>query len=126
MHQVGRQTRGISPRRIFSRGTVSRMSRRLAAGVTGTVMILPVQALQAAPATPQESTTERRFSDYSPTQDKRSLLDVTNPLELMNRLRNMSSMDNATSPVDAIERALKQFDQSGGSRPSAPVRPVAP
>lgn len=103
-----------------------RRIRHLAAVVGGALLCSPVPALQAAPATPQESSTERRFSDYSPTQDKRSLLDVTNPLELMNRLRNLNSMDNATSPVDAIDQALKKFDQPGGSRPSAPVRPVAP
>jgi hypothetical protein len=105
------------------------MTPRLAAVVSGALLIGPVllaTGLRAAPATPQESTTERRFSDYSPTQDKRSLLDVANPLELMNRLRNLSSMDNATSPGDAIDRALKQLDQPSGARPSAPVRPVAP
>lgn len=104
-------------------------TRRLAAAVATALVLIPALAatgLWAAPATPQESSTERRFSEYSPTQDKRSLLDVTNPLELMNRLRNLSSMDNATSPVDAIDRALKQFDQPSGARPSAPVRPVAP
>jgi len=106
-----------------------RKTRRRAAVVSCVLLLWPAMAdsgLRAAPATPQQTETERRFSDYSPTQDKRSLLDVANPLELMNRLRNLNSMDNATSPVDAIDRALKQLDQPSGARPSAPVRPVAP
>lgn len=105
------------------------MTPRLAAAVSGALLFGPVllaTGLRAAPATPPESAAERRFNDYSPTQDKRSLLDVTNPLELMNRLRNLSSMDNATSPGDAVDRALKQFDQPAVASPSAPVRPVAP
>ncbi len=98
----------------------------MAAPLIGALLLWSAQALRAAPANPQESATQRSFSDYSPSQqDKRSLLDVANPLELMNRLRNLNSMENATSPVDAIDRALKQLDQPAGTR-SAPVRPVAP
>jgi type VI protein secretion system component VasK len=104
-------------------------AQRMAAPLIGALLLWPAlaaQTLRAAPAALQENATQRTFSDYSPSQqDKRSLLDVANPIELMNRLRNLSSMENATSPGDAIDRALKQFDQPGGTR-SAPVRPVAP
>jgi len=48
-------------------------------------------------------------------------LDVTNPMELMNRLRNSSSMDSATSPKDAVDEALRQLD-----KPAAPARKVLP
>jgi hypothetical protein len=105
-------------------------TRWMAAPLFGALLLWPTlaaTALRAAPATPQDSPTQRSFSDYAPSQqDKRSLLDVTNPLELMNRLRNLNSMENATSPGDAVDRALKQFDQPGGTRSSAPVRPVTP
>ena len=41
-----------------------------------------------------------------------SILDVTNPMELMNRLRRATAMDNATSPSDAIDEALKAFEEN--------------
>ena len=39
-----------------------------------------------------------------------SILDATNPLELMNRLRRASAMDDATSPSDAIDQALESLE----------------
>ena len=42
---------------------------------------------------------------------KGSVLDVTNPMELMRSLRQANSMNDATDPVDAIDEALREFSQ---------------
>ena len=42
---------------------------------------------------------------------KGGILDATNPLELMNRLRRATAMDDATSPSDAIDDALKELEE---------------
>ncbi len=35
------------------------------------------------------------------------------PFDLMNRLKQAGSMNNATTPSDALDEALNAFDQSG-------------
>ncbi|CAI8151839.1 MAG: Uncharacterised protein [Synechococcus sp. CC9902] len=39
------------------------------------------------------------------------LLDATNPMDLINRLRQSESMNDATDPSDAIDAALKDFQR---------------
>ncbi len=39
------------------------------------------------------------------------ILDATNPMDLINRLRKSQSMNDATPPSDAIDAALKNFQQ---------------
>ena len=41
------------------------------------------------------------------------MLDATNPMELINRLRQATAMDDATSPSDAIDDALKALEEEG-------------
>ena len=48
---------------------------------------------------------------FSGNEKNGSILDATNPMELINRLRQATAMDNATSPSDAIDDALKAFDE---------------
>ena len=48
---------------------------------------------------------------FSSNQKNGSILDATNPMDLINRLRQATSMDNATSPSDAIDDALKLLDE---------------
>ena len=45
-------------------------------------------------------------------KDKNSVLDATNPMELMNRLRRANAMNDATPPSDAIDAALKALEVS--------------
>ena len=45
------------------------------------------------------------------SKKKGSVLDVTNPMELMRSLRQATSMNDATDPVDAIDEALREFAQ---------------
>tara|TARA_B100000700_G_scaffold145075_1_gene161366 strand:+ start:1797 stop:2132 length:336 start_codon:yes stop_codon:yes gene_type:complete len=47
---------------------------------------------------------------FSDQNDKGSIFEATNPLDLMNRLKKASAMDSATAPSDAIDDALKAFD----------------
>ena len=51
------------------------------------------------------------------SNDNGSILDVTNPLDLMNRLRRATAMDDATSPSDAIDEALKDFEVNDSVQP---------
>ena len=57
---------------------------------------------------------ERELFKTMPGNDKGgSILDSTNPMDLMNRLRRATAMDDATSPSDAIDDALKVFELQG-------------
>ncbi len=42
--------------------------------------------------------------------DTGSILDSANPMDLMNRLRRATAMENATDPSDAIDDALKALE----------------
>jgi hypothetical protein len=44
--------------------------------------------------------------------DQGSVLDATNPMDLMNRLRRANAMNDATPPADAIDAALKALETS--------------
>jgi hypothetical protein len=49
------------------------------------------------------------------------VLDSTNPIDLMNKIRRGTAMDDATPPGDAVDAALKDLDaQSSG--PSSQVK----
>ena len=92
----------------------------VAAALAGSVFVLPA-GLQAAPNEPIQ---EQNLYNYGAKGPNNSVLDVANAMELMNRLRNSSSMDNATSPKDAVDAALKQFDKpSGTASKVVPIRP---
>ncbi len=45
-------------------------------------------------------------------EEEENPIDLTNPMELMDRLRRASAMNDATSPADAIDEALKAFDDN--------------
>ncbi len=52
------------------------------------------------------------YDSFTEGNQKGNIFDATNPLELMNRLRRATAMDNATSPSDAIDNALKALEES--------------
>ena len=57
---------------------------------------------------------ERELYNTIPgSEQKGSILDATNPMELMNILRRATSMDDATSPSDAVDEALRSFEFEG-------------
>ena len=41
---------------------------------------------------------------------------LKNPMELMNIIRRASAMEDATSPSDAIDQALKAFDEQNPAK----------
>ena len=53
---------------------------------------------------------ERQIYDGTGKPSAGSILDSTNPMDLMNKLRRGSAMDDATPPSSAIDQALKDFD----------------
>jgi hypothetical protein len=52
---------------------------------------------------------ERELNLGTGPQRSSSILDSTNPLDLMNKLRRGTALDNATPPGDAVDAALKDF-----------------
>ena len=70
-------------------------------------LLLPGSALADYAA--GQSKQEQQFYDYGPSSGKGSgsLLDSANPMDLMNKLRKSTAMDDATPPGDAIDQALK-------------------
>ena len=48
-------------------------------------------------------------------------MDSANPIELMNKLRKASSLDDATQPGDAVDAALRDFNSQSAS-PAATVK----
>ncbi|MFN9622906.1 MAG: hypothetical protein ACK587_08765 [Cyanobacteriota bacterium] len=53
-------------------------------------------------------------------------INPANPLDLINKIRKGSALDDATSPGDAVDQALKELEtqsrpQSAASRPSGPT-----
>ncbi len=69
-----------------------------------------------------QSKQEQQFYDYGPSSGKGSgsLLDSANPMDLMNKLRKSTAMDDATPPGDAIDQALKLLN----SPPPPPQKTV--
>jgi hypothetical protein len=57
-----------------------------------------------------------------------SLLDATNPLDLMNIIRRNSAMNDATPPSSAIDQAIKELDAQpkGSAAPSSGLRLQGP
>ena len=71
----------------------------------------PVRAQQAGYGqTMGTSPMERQVYDGTTKPNSGSILDSTNPIDLMNKLRRGSAMDDATPPSSAIDQALKDLD----------------
>ncbi len=51
----------------------------------------------------------QRELDSGSGPSRSNVLDATNPIDLMNRLRRATALDDATPPGDAIDAALKDF-----------------
>ncbi len=70
------------------------------------------------PKVPQDRQIHNTFVD-----DQKKGLGATNPIKFLNQLRQASSLDNATAPSDAIDQALKAFDDGevGGGTSSIPT-----
>jgi hypothetical protein len=87
------------------------MARRLIpSAVVLSALALAVPCARADYAAGQ-SVQEQQIYDYGPNAKPRGLLDATNPLDLMNRLRRGTALDNATNPGDAVDQALRDLEQ---------------
>ena len=65
-----------------------------------------------------ETPQERELYNTLPGDSQNgSLIDPTNPMDLLNRLRRATAMDNATNPSDAIDEALKDFEVNDSVQP---------
>lgn len=71
---------------------------------------------------------ENQIYNYDPASGGRtggsSGLNPANPLDLFNKIRKSTAMEDATPPEDAIDKALKELEAQ--SRPQQAARPSAP
>lgn len=67
------------------------------------------------------STLERQVFDAGPGSKSSSILDSTNPLDLLNKLRRNTALDEATSPDSAIDQALKDYEAKAPASPAPPA-----
>ena len=82
----------------------------LSAAVVTCGTAAPVLAQSQAPMTGYQTPAEQEIYNTEPGKPKGSVLDATNPMDLLNRLRQATSMNDATDPVDAIDAALKGWE----------------
>lgn len=82
-------------------------------GVISLVIPVDVLAQESPMGSGYQSPQQRDVFQTVPGQnDQESVLDATNPMDLMNRLRRANAMNDATPPGDAIDAALKAFESS--------------
>lgn len=78
--------------------------------ILGLVATMPHLAPAQAQNTFGQSVQEQQIYDNSPTGRPTGVLESGNPLELMNKLRRGTAMENATTPGDAIDQALRELE----------------
>ena len=90
----------------------------LAAAVASVAGVGAARAQEKGYGQTISSPQQERELDYGAGTNKGgSALDSANPIDLMNKLRKATSMDNATNPGDAVDAALRDFH----SPPAAPA-----
>ena len=64
-------------------------------------------------------------SSLGPSMGKgNSVLDAVNPIDLMNKIRRSTALDDATSPSDAIDQALRDYSTQTGPVVATPGQTV--
>ena len=48
-------------------------------------------------------------------------IDITNPIDLINRIRRSTALDDATPPASAVDQALKALEAQSGPAPVGPA-----
>ena len=97
-------------------------ARLLAASLVAAALLgPPVQAQQQGYGQTMGTTQQERGLNFGSGPSRSgSILDSANPIDLMNRLRRGTAMDDATPPGDAIAAALRDFhQQSTATQPGA-------
>ena len=75
------------------------------------VLSAQVPAAQAQMDSTYQNREEREiYGNGTDGADGGSILDATNPMDLINRIRQVGSLDDATPPSDAIDAALKALE----------------
>lgn len=100
---------------------------RIAAGLAPLLSGALLLVATASPAPSQEAgygqtlgaPQDRRLFDGDLGDERDAGLDLNNPLEIINRLRRSTAMDDATPPGDAVDAALREFETR--SAPAAPA-----
>ena len=87
-----------------------------AAAIAG-VLVASAESATAQVEAPFQTKEER--SVYGDDTGSGSILDATNPMELINRIRQSGSMQDATEPSDAVDEALKAYQQKPAAVPQA-------
>ena len=67
-------------------------------------------ALGEAPVSNEISTDREIHNTFSESNDRGTAIEATNPMEMLNRLKGVYAMEDATSPSDAIDQALKALE----------------
>jgi hypothetical protein len=90
----------------------------LAVGVASVAGVGAARAQERGYGQTISSPQQERELDYGTgTNRGGSVLDSANPIDLMNKLRKATAMDDATPPGDAVDAALRDFH----SPPAAPA-----
>ena len=75
--------------------------------------LYPSFSIEIAEAVKASSNEERDIREILDANNDEPAGIPTNPFELMNRLKKSEAMENATIPSDAIDEALKVFNDQG-------------
>ncbi|MFM8975993.1 MAG: hypothetical protein ACKOFN_09915, partial [Vulcanococcus sp.] len=65
-------------------------------------------------------------SGSNPSSKGGSILDSTNPMDLLNKLKRGTALDDATNPTDAIDAALKELEAQAPVSSTRPGSASAP
>ena len=83
-----------------------------------TAPLLIVITAVVASATPTQAQVEAGYQNREEREiygtnpgDSGTILDATNPMDLINRIQQAGAMDDATPPSDAIDAALKAYQK---------------
>lgn len=99
-----------------------------AAGLCAAVALMPAARAQFNNNS-NLSVQEQRLYDVGPSGSNPSskggsILDSTNPMDLLNKLKRGTALDDATNPTDAIDAALKELNAQ--TPPAATPKPGSP
>ncbi|MCS5698274.1 hypothetical protein NZK32_04360 [Cyanobium sp. FGCU-52] len=99
------------------------------------VLLLALGPVAASPAGAQQAgygqtlgteQQQRQLLDGGTNPNGRggTILESTNPIDLMNKLRRASAMDDATPPGSAVDQALRDFEAQTAPAPASPASTV--
>ena len=86
------------------------IQRLVALGAAPLIALTAGSALAQSPMSGYQTPAEQEIYNTEPGKPKGSVLDATNPMDLLNRLRQVNAMNDATDPSDAIDAALKGWE----------------